>query len=867
MASPILITSCDTSIQYNVEYTGITLNNGSAYIFTFTGSTPSGCYTYNGVGTLPTVDYVSTVSTPYAGCVECLGSITPTPTPTNTETPTVTPTNTETPTVTPTESETSTPTITPTNTETPTPTITPTNTETPTVTPTESETPTVTPTESETPTPTITPTNTETPTVTPTESETPTPTVTPTNTETPTVTPTNTPTCSVTTQYLEVDLGGCSNFQLSLFNDSGFTSNANALCDYIISGTAYGDLGTVYSGTEIIQQGDHNHNFNLNPVLQPGECVTGFTVNSYTTSGCTCPVILILPAEPTPTPTITPTPTNTETPTVTPTESETPTPTITPTNTETPTVTPTESETPTPTVTPTNTETPTGTPSVSQTPTETSTPTNTETPTVTPTVTVTPTNTETPTVTPTNTETPTVTPTNTQTPTVTPSITPTDYVFNIYTFKDCCDVSNIFRFNTISSTLIVGQTFYISSTGFTGCAEVIPYEPIGENYSGVGVVFTEQSSCDDGYCPTCPTPTPTPSGPVVDCTCLEYLLYNSNSIDVYVDHIDCYGQFREFLILADTTVSLCACENSVIAPEGVYVTLIGECPAPSATVQPTPTQTPTPSLTPSAGWNLCPISEYCLLTYFPTTELYDGTYYSAGTENERIFYTGDTGVIYYTGTYWCLSATQFGDCILHGKIPSSSICPDLCDEVFSSGTCVTTTSTTNPCNIFDFDAYFYCDVSTTTTTTIPCSATSIDVSFSSYTTTTTTANPCIGVGGSISFSSYTTTTTTTGTTTTTTAPRNLPVSGDVTFTLVETIFVCPGQTYQFQECNTNNMYYLEPSNIFVDVDLITNYAYNMTINGTQSCYTYIGVSDISPNATCSVVDSWYDNCSTCIETL
>jgi cell division septation protein DedD len=183
--------------------------------------------------------------------------------------------------------------------------------------------------------------------------------------------------------------------------------------------------------------------------------------------------------------------------------------------------------------------------------------------------------------------------------------------------------------------------------------------------------------------------------------------------------------------------------------------------------------------------------------------------------------------------------------------------------VFSSGTCVTTTSTTNPCNVFDFDAYFYCDVSTTTTTTIPCSATSIDVSFSSYTTTTTTANPCIGVGGSISFSSYTTTTTTTGTTTTTTANRSLPVSGDVTYTLVETVFVCPGQTYQFQQCNTNNMYYLEPSNIFVDVDLITNYAYNMTINGTQSCYTYIGVSTVSPNATSSVVNSWYGDCSTC----
>jgi hypothetical protein len=255
------------------------------------------------------------------------------------------------------------------------------------------------------------------------------------------------------------------------------------------------------------------------------------------------------------------------------------------------------------------------------------------------------------------------------------------------------------------------------------------------------------------------------------------------------------------------------------------------------------------------------------LTYFTETELYDGTYYSAGFLNNRTYYSGDTGFIYYTGTYWCLSATLGGDCVLHGPIPSYEICPDLCTDFFSSGTCVTTTSTTNPCNIFDFEAYFDCDVSTTTTTTIPCSATSINATFSAYTTTTTTANPCIGVGGSISFSSYTTTTTTNSTTTTTTINRGLPVSGDVTYTLVQTVFVCPGQTYEFQECNTNNMYYLEPSNTFVDVDLFTNYAYNMTINGTQSCYIFNGVSTISSNATVSVIDSWYGECSTCLESL
>jgi len=185
--------------------------------------------------------------------------------------------------------------------------------------------------------------------------------------------------------------------------------------------------------------------------------------------------------------------------------------------------------------------------------------------------------------------------------------------------------------------------------------------------------------------------------------------------------------------------------------------------------------------------------------------------------------------------------------------------------VFSSGTCVTTTSTTNPCNVFDFDAYFYCDVSTTTTTTITPTPTPTP-------TTTPTSTPptnlCLLVDANITFTAYTTTTTTIFSPTPTPSPNyGTPVSGDVTFHLVETIFVCPGQTYQFQECNTNNMYYLEPSNVFVDIDLITNYSYNMTINGTQSCYTYIGVSSISPNSTASVVVDWFADCPTCQDSL
>ena len=433
--------------------------------------------------------------------------------------------------------------------------------------------------------------------------------------------------------------------------------------------------------------------------------------------------------------------------------------------------------------------------------------------------------TPTPTPTITNTQTPTVTPTNTLTPSVTPSNTSSPLPFDIYTFRECCNTNNIFRFSFVPGSMTVGQVFYIdNSLDFEGCAEVIPYEATGPIYLGSSVTFIEQTSCFDAFCPPCPTPTSTPIVYCVDC--FYYNIYNDNTFDVWVQYTDCLGNDNNIFVGQKTTVGVCACDDTVIAPDLVYVTYAGTCPGTTPTPQPTQTNTPTPSVTPTFGWNYCPVEEYCLLTYFPETELYDGTYYSAGTYNSRAYYLGDFAYIYYGNLQWCLSETLGGSCILSGSYPYYGICPDLCDDLFSSGHCVTTTSTTNPCNVFDFEAYFDCDISTTTTTTIPCSATSVNVTFSAYTTTTTTADPCVGVGGSITISGYTTTTTTAPTTTTTTTTRDVAVSGDVTYTLVQSVFVCPTQTYAFQECNTNSMYYLESSNAFVDVDIITNYAYD-----------------------------------------
>jgi hypothetical protein len=113
---------------------------------------------------------------------------------------------------------------------------------------------------------------------------TPTPTLTPTNTPTPTQT------CNVTTQYMEVELFDNTKFKLILWNDYDFTSPATALVDYVVSGTAYGSLGTIYTATETITQGQHQHQFNLSSVLQSGEVVTGFTTYEVYPASYPCPI-------------------------------------------------------------------------------------------------------------------------------------------------------------------------------------------------------------------------------------------------------------------------------------------------------------------------------------------------------------------------------------------------------------------------------------------------------------------------------------------------------------------------------------------------------------------------------------------------
>ena len=110
------ISGCTNLTELVVDLGPGFLVPGDVFYFTFTGATPSGCYSIVSKISSPTDDSV-VYSNSYSNCIDCESStVTPTPTITTTQTPTETPT--ATPTTTPTL--TITPTETPTNTPTPT---------------------------------------------------------------------------------------------------------------------------------------------------------------------------------------------------------------------------------------------------------------------------------------------------------------------------------------------------------------------------------------------------------------------------------------------------------------------------------------------------------------------------------------------------------------------------------------------------------------------------------------------------------------------------------------------------------------------------------------------------------------------------
>ena len=584
---------------------------------------------------------------------------------------------------------------------------------------------------------------------------------------------------------------------------------------------------------------------------------------------------------PTPTPTATPTNTPSDTPTSTPTETPTNTPTFTPTNTTTPSVTPTNTATPTQTETP---DAPTQTPTPTSSETPTPTPTNTETPTNTPsnTQTPTPTGTNAPAASQSPTPTPTETPTNTPTQTLTPSPTGTLEPFDIYSFRSCCQDSNIFRYVNVPGSLIVGQIFYISGPDFDGCAEVLPYEATGEIYSSDGTSFTQQETCNDGLCPPCPsqtpTPTPTPTGTITPLfenalltSCADgEIFYAIVQIDVafvgatYVYNNECYT-FVEFSGPGGPNLGAPdygGCDFCVLTPTPTPTPSI----TPTSTVTPTvtTTQTPTPSSTPIP----CDYNTFCFSTILPSLSGYSGTYTTGSTYNSRLYYTGNTSptaYIYYTGSYWCLSTSLGGTCLLEGKNPCYSACPDISANYFSPGACPAPTPTPIDCDTLDFQAFFDCDFVpfVTPTPSIPCDLVDMRVTgFPVSPTPTPSSNACI-VGLDFSMVSFSPATPSPTPTLSLTPTKTVPVEGQITYTFFEETFDCP-TTKVLIDCNSQIEFYTTDALEFAGTPINIGVSFAAYIGGELFCLIYDRNDDnLSSNTTIESIFGAYGSCETC----
>ncbi len=537
-------------------------------------------------------------------------------------------------------------------------------------------------------------------------------------------------------------------------------------------------------------------------------------------------------------------------PTITETPTQTPTETITQTPSETPTQTPSETPTQTPTSTigssPTATETPTQTPS--ETPTQTPSQTLSPTPDVTPTQTQTETPTQTPSVTPDPTQTPSNTPTNTQTPTQ-----------NLIGFRDCVS-GTLFRFEDLPVAVVVDDVYLITgSTEYEGCATVVD-SGSGPIYDGTSVTFTNVTGCGSTLCPRVASV----AALLIDCSTEEIFYANVDEDTAYQGAVyeynnRCY-RFEEFSGPGGPDLG---------APDW------GSCRAcllntPTPTPYSTPTNTPTVSSTPAA----CDSGEFCFTTTLPSLLNYNGLYVSGATYNGRISYSGGSvslGYIYYftsvTESYWCLSTSLGGTCLLKGSSPCYSACPDISFGSFEPGVCPTPTPTPINCDTFDFNAYFDCDWEPvpTPSPSVPCD----DVNFI-FTSIGVTPTPsptgliCLGKSVDFEINYVPDSTPTPSNTPTITLTRTVPADGQVTFNIFEETFSCVSVKV-LNQCGTENYFYTSDPLVFEEIPIQTEMVFSAVINETILCLKYLrDDSNLSSNTNVdSIIDIFGNDCSKC----
>lgn len=356
------------------------------------------------------------------------------------------------------------------------------------------------------------------------------------------------------------------------------------------------------------------------------------------------------------------------------------------------------------------------------------------------------------------------------------------------------------------------------------------------------------------------------------------------AITVYIDATAPFPDFTTVNINTDPTCStpvsgsfLFYYQDYVYNYSGVYI--VSSAPCPTTTPTPTPTQTPTNTLTPTVTPTVTPTNTLTPTvtptntstptntptntktptttpTFTPTpsstptsnycihnTITYDGDYVFGGTYAGYNYYNNTTllvGFIFYSipENRWCLSGNLGDPCVEFGTYGNTSSTPDLDDTVMYIGICVTTTTTTNPCANFDFDAIFDCFIQPTP------SITPTNTPTPTITPTPSVTPPCGGRSISASISSISPTPTATPTVTPSSTPvitRPCVFSGEVVFNSINQIIEC-SNSKKFKDCFTGINYFTSG---LVLVSGTTSpkegYVYNATINGLSYCVVFEGL--------------------------
>ncbi len=465
---------------------------------------------------------------------------------------------------------------------------------------------------------------------------------------------------------------------------------------------------------------------------------------------------------------------------------------------------------------------------------------------------------------------------------------------SLYAFQQCDDSTNKFILSGLTSTLDVGNVYYIVSGSFTGSATLIPFEQLPNVYDGSSAIITEELQC------------PSYSGVTTGTTGWSYYNYCGDIVyGTSVGEYACVDTSKEYFgINVSQNVCNQSCSKAALlqkcSDSSIFYAIVdedtaflgavyiyqGNCysfiefsgpggpdlgtpdyadcafctPIPSAPVL-TPSATPT--VTPTIP--LCEQSQYCFRTNIDLLRDYSGDYVSGGTYNNRNYYQGNgisNGFIYFDGIEWCLSSTLGGSCLIKGSSPCLSSCPDFNSGVFSGGLCPTVTPTPTSYSVVDFDAIFECDFLPTPSVTSTITQTPTNTPTP---TLSSTPLPIVGVNFNI-VSTELPTQTTPMPTPSLTLTKTVSFSGSVNFTLFDKTFDSVSSKVM-RDCSTNELYYIGQNIVYNLSGITIGQVVKCEINSNVFCLEYVGDTlDFSPNAYIENVIDFYGNCSICTVT-